>query len=230
VHACEVADDLGIIKVIFPPHASTLSAWGILWSDIVHDLASTQIGLLAASGSALEASAARLLGEASRLLDEDGVPETARRAIWSLDLRYAGQAFDLNVVLDGADFSDVGLAKAAQAFHALHKQRFSYDEPAVPVEAVALRLSSIGGLAKPVTDKSDDIATESGPSVRPVWTRDGFTETAIWQREAIGAAVIEGPAVVEEVYTSSYIPPGWIADMLPSGALVARKSSIKPSL
>jgi N-methylhydantoinase A len=226
VHACEVADDLGIRKVYFPPHASTLSAWGILWSDIVHDLAATEICPLADAGPALATHAERLSREAKRLLAEDGVPDAAQKLIWSFDLRYAGQAFDLNVVLPSADFSDAGLVDARAAFDALHRQRFSYDEPNVPVELVTLRLSAIGALAKP-TPEGDRAPTTAGRSAtRSVWTGHGFTEAAIWQREAIATTPVVGPGVVEEIYTSSYIPPGWTARMLPTGALVAVKSEI----
>ncbi|MFX9246737.1 hypothetical protein ABTN73_19425, partial [Acinetobacter baumannii] len=91
-----------------PAHASTLSAWGILWSDIAHDLSATQIGLLSDLAPGLARTAERLVADARALLSEDGVPEAAQRFEWALDLRYAGQAFDLRVPLAGADFSAVG--------------------------------------------------------------------------------------------------------------------------
>lgn len=223
VHACEVAEDLGIGRVIFPPHASTLSAWGILWSDIVHDLSTTEIDLLMQAGPRLAATATRMALEGRRLLSEDGVPEAARDLLWSLDLRYQGQAFDLNVALDGQDFSPSGLALAAERFHALHRQRFSYDEPSTPIEVVTLRLASVGKLPKP----DQAFGTSKGPAAFPgsrlVWSRKGYSETAIWQRDGLGLNEIQGPAVVEEVYTSSYIPLGWTAVLDASGALLARR-------
>ncbi|MEJ1159678.1 hydantoinase/oxoprolinase family protein [Prosthecomicrobium sp. N25] len=222
LHACEVAEDLGIRRVVFPPHASTLSAWGILWSDIVHDLARTDIAPLAEAGSRLEAAAGRLAAEAARLLDEDGVPADARRFDWSLDLRYAGQAFDLPVPIAGPDFSAAGLAGAAAAFHALHRQRFSYDEPATPVELVALRLAAVGRLAKPAPEPPPARAGGDRAGSRRAWARGGFVETAVRSRDGLDAEPVLGPAVVEEAYTSSYIPPGWEARLEPSGALVAR--------
>ncbi|MCU0818289.1 MAG: hydantoinase/oxoprolinase family protein [Beijerinckiaceae bacterium] len=223
VHACEVAEDLGIGRVIFPPHASTLSAWGILWSDIVHDLSTTEIGLLAQAGPRLSATAARLAREGERLLGEDGVPETSRDFVWSLDLRYLGQAFDLNVTLDAADFSAEGLKLAAERFHALHRQRFSYDEPGTPIEVVTLRLASVGRLAKPEKGQGKAENREAKAGSRPVWGRKGYVETAIWQREALGSGTVQGPAIIEEVYTSSYIPEGWVASLDASGALLARR-------
>ncbi|WP_293796856.1 hydantoinase/oxoprolinase family protein [uncultured Bosea sp.] len=222
VHACEVADELGIRRVVFPAHASTLSAWGILWSDIAHDLSATQIGLLDAMAPALAETGKRLVAEARTLLAEDGVPEAAQRFEWALDLRYAGQAFDLRVPLEGADFSASGVAKATAAFHALHRQRFSYDEPSVPVEVVALRLKAVGGLAKPVPAHSE--ATEAGHSAqqRPVHGRSGFVPTPVLAREAVSASKpVAGPAIVEEAYTSIYLPAGWTILTHASGALIA---------
>ncbi|WP_075215949.1 hydantoinase/oxoprolinase family protein [Mongoliimonas terrestris] len=223
VHACDVADDLGIDRVIFPPHASTLSAWGILWSDIVHDLAATEISPLAEAGPRLKVAAGRLAVDGNRLLSEDGVTEAARRFDWSLDLRYAGQAFDLAVPLDDGDVSPAGLTAAAARFHALHRQRFSYDEPDTPIEVVALRLASVGRLPKPVAARETTALPTGIVERRPVWTRGGFTETDVVQRDGLGAAPIAGPAIVEEVYTSAYIPPAWEAVLETFGALVARR-------
>ena len=226
VHACEVAEELGIRRVIFPAHASTLSAWGILWSDIAHDLSATQIGLLSALGPALAETATRLVQEARKLLDEDGVPAAARTFEWALDLRYTGQAFDLRVPLAEADFSAEGVARASGAFHALHRQRFSYDEPSVPVEVVALRLKAVGALPKPGT-VSEGRAAETGPvRERPVHGRGGAAPTQVRARDSVGThATVVGPAIVEEAYTSIYLPEGWTMVAHASGALIADRSS-----
>lgn len=226
VHACEVAEELGIRRVVFPAHASTLSAWGILWSDITHDLGATQIGVLSAMASALAVTADRLIIEGKALLAEDGVPEVAQQFEWALDLRYAGQAFDLRVPLAQADFSAQGIEKAVAAFHALHRQRFSYDEPDVPVEVVALRLKVIGALAKPVSAFAAGTATGSARSSRPVQGRHGIVDTPVWDRDAIGPGHrVAGPAIVEEPYTSMYVPAGWTIIAHASGALIADRSA-----
>lgn len=222
VHACEVAEELGIRRVVFPAHASTLSAWGILWSDIAHDLSATKIGVLGEMALSLTEMSKRLVAEAKSLLAEDGVPEAVQRFDWSLDLRYAGQAFDLRVPLDGADFSPEGVARAVTAFHALHRQRFSYDEPAVPVEVVALRLKAVGGLAKPVPTHAEAVAAVGTAGERPVHGRRGFVATPVRGRDAIGTTdPVAGPAIVEEPYTSIYVPAGWTILTHASGALIA---------
>ncbi|TDT94812.1 N-methylhydantoinase A [Azorhizobium sp. AG788] len=224
VHACEVAEELGMRKVIFPAHASTLSAWGILWSDITHDLSATQIGLFSDLAPSMAQKAQALAAEANRLLAEDGVRPENCGFEWAVDLRYAGQAFDLRVPLDTADFSPRGVAAATSAFHAIHKQRFSYDEPAVPVEIVALRLTAIGRLAKP-TPAPASAGTASGSKTRPVYGRGGFVETKVWAREAIGPAGVPGPAVVEETYTATYVPAGWTIRAHATGALIAERAA-----
>ncbi|WP_420103344.1 hydantoinase/oxoprolinase family protein [Bosea sp. (in: a-proteobacteria)] len=226
VHACEVAEELGIRRVVFPAHASTLSAWGILWSDIAHDLSATQIGLLSDLAPGLARTAERLVADARALLSEDGVPEAAQRFEWALDLRYAGQAFDLRVPLAGADFSAVGVETATAAFHALHRQRFSYDEPSVPVEMVALRLKAVGGLAKPMAAAAEPSLAEAAERSRPVHGRHGPVATPVRDRDFIGMTEpVAGPAVVEEPYTSIYLPAGWSVLTHASGALVADRLS-----
>jgi N-methylhydantoinase A len=225
VHACDVADELGIRRVVFPAHASTLSAWGILWSDIVHDLAATVIAPLAEAGPALTERAARLAADAAALLGEDGVPEAQRRLGWTLDLRYAGQAFDLPVPLAAADFSAAGLAAAAAGFHAVHRRRFSYDEPKVAVEVVALRLAATGALAKPMPAPPDAPAAASAPRWRPVHHRQGFLDTSVIDRAGlVPGLTIDGPAVIEEAYTSTYLPPGWRLAAGAGGALIAERT------
>jgi N-methylhydantoinase A len=225
VHACEVADELGIRRVIVPNHASTLSAWGILWSDIAHDLGATRIGLFLELAPYLGAAAARLVSEAEVLLTQDGVAPAARRFAWAADLRYAGQAFDLRVALDEADFSLAGVATATAAFHALHRQRFSYDEPDTPVEIVALRLTATGTLARPAPAHSAAATTKATPRIRPVIVRGATTATPVWSRDAIGTNPVPGLAIVEEPYTSIYIPAGWQIVAHASGALVADRAS-----
>ncbi|KTQ95591.1 5-oxoprolinase [Aureimonas ureilytica] len=223
VHACEVAEDLGMNRVIFPAHASTLSAWGILWSDITHDLSSTQIGPLADLGPVLSERAARLAAEGERQLREDGVPQENCILEWALDLRYQGQAFDLRIPLEAADFSPAGLAAATEAFHALHRQRFSYDERTVPVEVVSLRLSAIGRLAKPAPVPMREAAGAEART-RAVYGRGGFAETAVVTRQAVTAAGVAGPAVVEETYTATYLPAGWTIRSHSTGALIAERT------
>jgi N-methylhydantoinase A len=227
VHACEVAEELGIARVIFPLHASTLSAWGILSSDIAHDLSATHIAPLTEAGTALAPLAARLARDGEALLDEDGVAASQRAQDWSADCRYAGQAFELAVPLPSLDFSPAGLAAIAEAFHRVHRQRFSYDDRRVPVEVVALRLTARGLLGRPPGEEARAAAAPPAAGRRRLRIAGGWQDALICRREGVppaGTGPLQGPAIIEEAYTSTYIPPGWEAVAHPAGAVIARRS------
>jgi N-methylhydantoinase A len=228
LHACEVAAELGITRVVFPAHASTLSAWGILWSDIVHDFTASVIGTLLQAGSALAARAERLAGQARTLLDEDGVAMEDRTLHWTLDCRYVGQAFELPVQLGLADFSPGGLAKVETDFHTIHQQLFSYHEPDGVVEIVALRLAARGRLASPVASASAAIAKQPPAAATRSVLHGGQAVPAVVrprQNLAVGE-VIAGPAIIEEAYTSAYVPPGWQIHLHRTGAMIAERSRL----
>ena len=227
LHACEVADAMGIGEVIFPAHAGTLSAYGILWSDIVHDLAAACFGRLDEAGARLAAGADALGREGEALLADDGVPPAARRFEWALDLRYRGQAFELTVPLAAAVFDDEGLARAATAFHERHRRRFAFDEPTTPVEVVNLRLRALGlaaeggGASRPShAERDTDAPVEDG--VVEIVVQGGRRTVPVRSRGAITGATA-GPLVVTEPFTTLFIPPGRRVEPTPGGHLRATR-------
>jgi N-methylhydantoinase A/oxoprolinase/acetone carboxylase beta subunit len=221
LHATEVADELGITEVIFPREPGTLSAYGILFSDLVQDLARSR--LLPAEASALPAitaAIAELRAEALARLDTDGVPEEMRAIEVSADLRYHGQAFELLVPWPEAP----DLPALLTRFHAEHRARFSYAAEDEKVEIVTLRMAAIGRLPKPAEAAPTPPATRTTPGTRQVWQQGGAAAWPVWRREALhGADVIEGPAIVEEAFATHVISAGWRAGLDPEGAVIARK-------
>ena len=209
LHATAVADELGVTEVAFPPDASTFSAWGILQSDIVHDLARGRL-LRAGPGClpALVEMAASLRAQAAALLTADGVPAEDRAMPLSADLRYAGQAFEL-VVPWGDVEPDAGtLAALLDGFHALHRQRFSYANPADPVEIVTLRLTAIGRLPRPPTVRDAAAGQGGAPASRPVYLGGAWQDVPVHRRSHLPATV-HGPALIEEDYTTVLLGAGW---------------------
>jgi N-methylhydantoinase A len=140
LHAIEVAEELGIDAVVFPPDASTFSAYGILNSDIVHDLARSRVvPATDASLPHIAEACATLRAQGNALLEQDGVAPDRRELILSADLRYHGQAFELVIPWGDVAPSPDTLATLVHDFHALHRQRFSYANEGDPVELVTLR-------------------------------------------------------------------------------------------
>ncbi len=223
VHACAVAEELGMRRIVFPVDASTLSARGILDADIEHAFARSGVRILeAAARMAMQATAAELIAQASARLEADGVTRDARALRFSADLRYKGQAFELTVPWEDGDFSETGIAALRARFDDQHEQRFSYANRSDVVELVTLRLAAAGHLPRPVVEQRAAPVPERSGSKRAVFVADGWRDIDVWRRSEIGnATTIDGPAVIEEEYTTIYLAPHWSLGKGPAGHLIA---------
>ena len=227
LHAIPVAEELGVETVVFPADASTFSASGILHSDIVHDLARSRVlPAKAASLAEIGRACEDLRAEAGRLLDLDRMPPDRRVLALSADLRYRGQAFEL-VVPWSAEPDEAGLHALLAAFHALHKQRFSYSNPGDPVEVVTLRLTATGRLPE-VLGARAAAAAEAGHPARPVFLGGAWQDVPVLRRGGITGPV-HGPALIEEAYTTVLLTQGWEMAPGPGGDLVARRNQAAAS-
>ncbi len=221
LHATAVAEELGMEEVIVPREPGTLSAYGILFSDLVQDIARSRLfALTPAALPALAEALDALHAEATRLLEEDGVPEDRRDIEVSADLRYRGQAFELLVAWPEAP----ALAPLLARFHAQHRARFSYAAEGEPVELVTLRLAAIGRLDKPEEAPPAPLEGAAEPGRRRVRHGGATVEWPVWRRETLRAGdVIEGPAIIEEAFATHVIGPGWRATRHEEGAIIARR-------
>ncbi|WP_424813799.1 hydantoinase/oxoprolinase family protein [Roseococcus sp. YIM B11640] len=221
LHATEVADELGIGEVVFPREPGTLSAYGILFSELVQDLARSR--LLRAERSAMseiEAAIAALANEATSRLMLDGVPEDQRAMEISADLRYHGQAFELLVPWPEAPDIEALLSR----FHASHRARFSYAAENEPVEIVTLRMAAIGRLPQPAETSGGVVEERATPGSRLVSHGGQANLWPVWRRETLHTEdVVSGPAIVEEAFATHVISAGWEAKLDPEGALIARR-------
>ncbi|NGM20360.1 hydantoinase/oxoprolinase family protein [Roseomonas stagni] len=219
LHATEVADELGITEVVFPREPGTLSAYGILFSDLVQDLARSRL-YRDDQAEAVAAAVEALRAEADARLAEDGVAPAQRAVEISADLRYRGQAFELLVPWPEAPALPPLLAR----FHATHRARFSYAAEGDPVEIVTLRAAAIGRLDKPEEASATPADTATAPGSRQVWQGGAATSWPVWRRERLRLAdTIEGPAIIEEAFATHVIAAGWRAALDPEGAIIARR-------
>jgi N-methylhydantoinase A/oxoprolinase/acetone carboxylase beta subunit len=227
VHACAVANELGIRRIIFPVDASTFSARGILMADIEHAFGRSGVRLFDGNAVAWVRSCFESLkAEGAARLEVDGIAPAHRQFELSADLRYRGQAFELNVPWGEVPIDEAGIGEICQRFHARHAQRFSYANPEDTVELVTLRLVAIGRMARPQIS-AEEPSSADGVVVgrRGVYVDGQWQEVAAWRRDAIGAALgIVGPAIVEEDYTAIYVAPGWSLTLGRDGHLVAARS------
>jgi N-methylhydantoinase A len=228
LHACEVAEELGVARVIFPRDPSTFSAHGILASDIRHDLSQAGImGLTEASLPALTAMAAELRQRGAALLEADGLAPTQRRLSLAADLRYRGQAFELLVDLPEGPICAGMLAALRNRFEDQHRRRFSFDDPAEAVELVTLRLTATGLLGAPDRPARRHEASEAGEAgSRPVHVGGAWRDTPVVRQLSLPpGAVVAGPAIIEQDYTTLLIPDGWSLTMAATGDMIAERDA-----
>ena len=219
LHACETAAEIGASRVVFPRDPGTLSAWGMLFSDVVHDLARSR---LMRADDAAKPEADRLVTDMCRdaeaLLARDGIDAARRRYPVTLDLRYPGQAYEIGVPYDG------DLNGAIDAFHDAHERQYAHAERHVTPEIVAVRMAATGTLSKPVAKPF-----EAGPAPeiqqrRSVRLRGAIEQTVILHRDSLAPGTeLSGPAIVEEAHSTLLIPPGWRLTVHKSGALIAEE-------
>lgn len=219
LHAIGVAEELDIWRVLFPADPGTLSARGILFADIAHDLAETRLLLAEADAlPVLREMAERLQAEGDAVLARDGVPPEQRRLDLSADMRYRGQGYEMLVPWEG-ELDPAGLAKAVAAFHALHLERYAHQDLQETPEIVTLRLIARGVLAKTEAEVGADYTVGEAKGQRDV---DGIA-TPIYAREAVGDTPLSGPMIIEEPYTTLWLPAGWTIRHIGAGNLLAER-------
>ncbi len=225
LHAIEVAQELGITRVIFPRDPSTFSAHGILQSDIQHDLSRTAIlPLCAESLPALRQMAEDLRARGADLLKADGLPAGAQGTSLSADLRYRGQAFELMTPVPHGPLTAETLTDLRARFEELHRQRFSFDDPQELVELVTLRLTATGGLDAPDAPPPPVATAGQAPSRRRVHVNGAWQEVPVLRQDSLTPGTpVPGPAVIEQPYTTMLISTGWTLTATESGDLIARQ-------
>ncbi len=227
LHAVALAEELSMDRVVFPRDPGTLSAYGILFSDITHDLARSRlVPAEPESLPALQSLLDSLMADGADLLDRDDIAPDNRDFAVAADMRYRGQAFELLVPWPGAEISSAGLDRLMQDFHDQHLKQFAYNEPGSPVEIVTLRVTAIGRLPKPRL-RAFECQGKSAPKAhRRIYLDGRWRETPVYDREALTwEAPAMGPAIVEEEYTTILVADGWSVAPGKTGDLIARQQS-----
>jgi N-methylhydantoinase A len=211
MHAIPTAEELGIARIIVPRFPGNFSALGVAASDIRHDLVRTRIAPLdGAALRALGAVFAELRAAAAGQLRDDGFGPGQTRWAHSLDLRYAGQAFELNLPVDPEALEVEGIARA---FHDAHEKAYGHASPGAPVEVVNARMTAFGTVAKPPLARYRSASGRLADALleeRPVYFDGRVARSPVYERERLPEqARFGGPAVVEEFGSTTVVFPGW---------------------
>ena len=207
MHACALADELGMRTLVVPKAAGVLSALGLAISDVRRDYVEPLLGEL--EPDRLEGPFAELEERARADLDD---PRLARAA----DLRYRGQSFELTVDADEPD-------QLAARFHDAHEQRYGYRMEEEAVELVNVRVTATLAVEKPALEEAaaegDGRAGRRRASFDEEWT-----EVDVFDRTEMGAgSEVSGPALVELPEATCVVAPGWSGRVDEAGSLILER-------
>jgi N-methylhydantoinase A len=213
VHACRIARDLGMAGVIVPLYPGVYSAIGLLMSDVKHDYIQSKMTALSEIAPAdLNAMFERLAAQALADLRDDGFSSETIRIQRALDMRYAGQGYEITMDCAAEAMTADGLKDLRLRFDAQHRAMFGHMAPEEPVEIVSYRVRGIG-LVPPVRmPKFKRAGTALADALRE--TRkvrfDGKTvDCPVYQREKLDVGLtFSGPAVLDQFDCTTVIVPG----------------------
>ncbi|KON31184.1 hypothetical protein AC482_01635 [miscellaneous Crenarchaeota group-15 archaeon DG-45] len=224
MHACALAEELGIGRIVVPPNPGMFSAVGLLSADLFHDHVRALVRRADEVDPAeVEVCFREMEGEGRGTLAGEGVGPGERRFLRRLDLRYLGQAYELTVgAPDPLDAE--GMRTVVEAFHLRHREVYGYAAEGEPVELVNVRLRAVGIIPKPHLRELPSSQEEAPPrDNRPAYFEGPgcWIETPVYDREALGEGWrLEGPAVVEQYDATTVVYPGWDAAVDRFGNLV----------
>jgi len=210
LHACELAETLDIKKIVAPRYPGVLSALGLLMADITHDVSHAMVHPLAAlieDPASLKSVVSSLNQQVAEALK--GEP----RLTATLDLRYQGQSYEIEVPL-GLPVNKQHLEACAEAFHEAHQKRYGYNTPNQPIQCVAVRIhGSLPGQRPTLPEMSQTkrLVTDAQTGTRNVWLGNtGPQEIVCYDRERLEPGHrFAGPALVFQYESTLLVTAGW---------------------
>ncbi len=229
-HACAIADELGMPRILIHPDAGILSAYGIGAADVVRNAVAGVYQPYSAPGVAqlqntFEEIAAPLVEE----LRQAGFSATQILVRRSMDLRYQG--LDAFLTIEETTARESG--DYAATYAAAHKQLYGYERENCPLEVVAARVEAIGRTATQLP-KSQQLPPKdkaAAASLSAVFAGEDC-ETALFLRHEIAPGDrITGPAIIQEATSTTVVAPGWAAEVLSGGELLmVRQDAVADSV
>ncbi len=218
LHVCALADNLQMSQAMVPVHAGVLSAFGMVVAPHSRDLSHTINTLLELTGETQLNEQLKILADKGMAeLNAEGIDETGIKINYSLDLRYAGQSYTLNVPW-------TELKKTLQDFHDLHQKRYGHQHDQA-VELVNLRVKVS---ASPVTMSLPELplVTTEAAAIQQKNLYAIDEPVPVYQREDLSYGhKITGPALIVERVSTTWLEPNWICEVDPVGNLLLSKIS-----
>lgn len=221
MHAAEVAEELQLDTVLVPPYNGLTSAYGLLTSDFRRYFSRTTIRALhETQWSHVLADASALREHGVETLEAEGIDTSQVTFTMSIDMRYRGQGYELNVSL--AEDSE-SLEAWLEEFHRLHETKYGYSNTAADVQAITIRVRADGASVTPralILERSGELALESGEIIES----GSAVSCTYCRRSALPVGFHRrGPMVIEDETSTTYVPTSWSVTVDSSSNLVLRK-------
>jgi N-methylhydantoinase A len=232
LHAARLARELEIGRILVPRNPGILCAMGLLLTDLRADFAATR---LCALGSAalpeIETAFARLGAQAEAWFEKEGIAPDARRLGRTVDMRYAGQNYELPVPVPDGPATTAMLDALAEGFADAHQRMYGFVAANEPVQFVTFRVEATGMVRKATFRPRPEDGADASAAIfarRDVWLPEagGFVSCPVYDRERLNPGnCISGPAIVEQMDATTVILPGMVGRVEPYLNLVLEVAS-----
>ncbi len=212
MHAGALAAELNIPKIVIPAHCAVFSAWGMLMSDLRRDYVRTRPALLDESRAGeLAGIIGEMEQEACSAYLEEGIGRDTVYFERLADMRYEGQEHTISVHLPAGDFGAAEISELIGRFKDAYEREYTYRLDNA-VEIVSYNLIAYAAVDRPELARLP-VGGKTADAVKGRRTVDfdeqGIREATIYDREKLPAgAEFSGPAIIEEVGSTTVIFPG----------------------
>ena len=225
LHAAEVARQLQVAKVYIPASAPVLSAYGMLNTDIKYDFfRSYPVSLDRLDLNELRSIPDELAAQGRDKLSAQGVADEAVEILYSADMRYLDQIYEVTVPLPDPTLPDSEfVAELTANFHRRYEELYSYNQQDQEVRLVTLRVAAVGKLPRIAQlDRTGDGNAASPVGSRRVYMGE-WREAPTYTADSLPAgAEIAGPAILESDFTTILVWPGDYATVDSMGGIELR--------
>jgi N-methylhydantoinase A len=216
VHAGRIARDLGMAGVIVPRYPGVFSAIGLLMSDVKHDYVLSKLTTLSdVTPEAVNGVFERLAAQACEELHHDGFAPNHIRVECALDMRYAGQGYEIAVPCPANLLQNVDMKRLRIAFDQQHGTMFGHMAPEEPVEIVSYRVRGIGvvpPIEMPKFKPAGTTLADARRDMRRVRFDGAELDCPVYERERLDVGLrLAGPAILEQLDCTTVILPGQVA-------------------
>lgn len=222
LHAARLARELDIGRILVPRNPGILCAMGLLLTDLRADFAATRLTTLGASAvPGIEEAFAGLLARAAEWFEGEGIPLGQQKLTRTVDMRYAGQNYELAVPIPDGSVTAATLDQLAAGFAAAHQRLYGFVADGEAVQLVTFRVEAAGLVRKADFRPQPDAGPDGSAAVagaRDVWLPEAgrFVACPVYDRTLLRSGnAVAGPAIVEQMDTTTVLLPGMTGQVDP---------------